>query len=46
MNFNVEDSSNGHKEEFDFFDPYKETVGSPDKSNSDTLANLREKYKI
>ena len=45
-NFNVEDSSNGHKEEFDFFDPYKETVGSPDKSNSDTLANLREKYKI
>lgn len=45
-NFNIEDSSNGHKEEFDFFDPYKETVGSPDKRNSDTLNSLREKYKI
>ena len=45
-NFNVEESSNGHKEEFDFYDPYKETVGSPEKSNSETLANLRDKYKI
>ncbi|RPG44024.1 MAG: hypothetical protein CBC72_001625 [Gammaproteobacteria bacterium TMED112] len=45
-NFNIEHSSNGNKEEFDFYDPYKETVGSPDKSNSDTLTNLREKYKI
>ena len=45
-NFNVEDSSNGHKEEFDFFDPYAETVESQNKSNSDTLTNLREKYKI
>ncbi len=45
-NFNVEELPNGHKEEFDFFDPYTETVSSPDKSNSDTLANLREKYKI
>lgn len=45
-NFNVEESSNGHKEEFDFYDPYKETVGSPEKSNSETLSNLRDKYKI
>lgn len=45
-NFNVEESSNGHKEEFDFYDPYKETVGSPEKSNSETLSNLRNKYKI
>ena len=45
-NFNVEDSSNGHKEEFDFFDPYEETVESQNKRNSDTLTNLRKKYKI
>ena len=45
-NFNVEESSNGHKQEFDFYDPSKETVGSPEKSNSETLSNLRDKYKI
>tara|TARA_B100000925_G_scaffold107224_1_gene79086 strand:+ start:2187 stop:2999 length:813 start_codon:yes stop_codon:yes gene_type:complete len=45
-NFNLEGSSNGHKEEFDFYDPYKETVGSPSKTSSKTLTNLRDKYKI
>jgi hypothetical protein len=45
-NYDVENSSNGRKEEFDFYDPYKETVGSENNSNGDTLSSLREKYKI
>ena len=42
-NFHIEDSSNGHREEFDFYDPTKETV---EKTKSKTLSDLREKYKI
>ena len=42
-NYHIEDSSNGHREEFDFYDPTKETV---EKTKSKTLSSLREKYKI
>jgi hypothetical protein len=34
------------KKNLTFFDPDAETVESQNKSNSDTLTNLREKYKI